>query len=77
VIQLVLPPRRIDLLTDVSGLLLGEAWRERIDVRTDRVAVPFLGRSTLIRTKRANARLECRNCQYLQPEPLPEVLHAT
>jgi hypothetical protein len=58
VIQLGLPPRRIDLLTDVSGLSFDEAWRDRIAVRIEGVPIPFLGRSALIRNKRATARLK-------------------
>lgn len=56
VVQLGLPPRRIDLLTDISGVSFAEAWADRVehDVRDRRV--PFLGRSTMIANKRATGR---------------------
>lgn len=57
VVQIGLPPNRIDLLTSISGIPDFEsAWTERVehDVRGRRV--PFLGRAALIRNKRASAR---------------------
>jgi hypothetical protein len=56
VIQLGLPPRRIDL----TGVSFAEAWRDRIMVDLDGLHVPFLGRDTLIRNKRATGRLKER-----------------
>lgn len=56
VIQLGLPPRRIDLLTQLSGLEFDEAWRNRMSVPIEQVDIPFLGRSELIRNKRASGR---------------------
>lgn len=57
VIQLGLPPRRIDVMTTLSGITFAEAWEERITVTVDDLEVPCLGRSTLIRNKRATGRL--------------------
>lgn len=54
VIQLGLPPNRIDLLTSVSGLPdFAEAWANRVECDFEGVAVAFLGRQELIRN---NAR---------------------
>lgn len=58
VIQIGLPPRRIDVLTDVSGLEFGAAWNDRVVHRVDRLDVPFLGRDALIRNKRASGRFK-------------------
>jgi hypothetical protein len=58
VIQLGLPPRRIDLLTDVSGLTFGDAWNDRYEVPMGELAIPFLGRASLIRNKRASGRFK-------------------
>ena len=49
------PPRRIDLLTDVSGLDFDEAWNNRTVHSIGARSVPFLGREDLIR-KRATGR---------------------
>lgn len=57
VVQLGLPPNRIDLLTAISGVAsFDAAWAARVehDVRGRRV--PFLGRSTLLQNKRASGR---------------------
>jgi len=56
VIQIGLPPRRIDLLTRLSGLEFDEAWPNRVSVRLDQFEIPFLGRDDLIRNKRAAGR---------------------
>lgn len=57
VVQLGLPPNRIDLMTDVSGLAeFDEAWRERTTVRIRDREVPVLGRASLIANKRAAGR---------------------
>lgn len=58
VIQIGVPPRRIDLLTGVSGLEFNEAWEGRIVHRVDQLDVPFLGRDALIRNKRASGRFK-------------------
>lgn len=58
VIQIGLPPRRIDVLTDVSGLEFDDAWRGRIVHRVGQLDVPFLGRDALIRNKRATGRFK-------------------
>lgn len=56
VVQLGLPPRRIDLLTSVSGLAFEEAWADRLEHSVDDLTAPFLGRESLIRNKRATGR---------------------
>lgn len=56
VIQIGLPPRRIDVLTDVTGLVFDVAWNARVVLRIDALDVPFLGRDDLIRNKRATGR---------------------
>jgi hypothetical protein len=58
VLQIGVPPRRIDLLTALSGVSFAEAWRSRVMVPVEGLAkpVPFLGRETLIKNKRAAGR---------------------
>ena len=56
VVQLGLPPRRIDVLTSVSGLAFAEAWEDRLEQEVDGQRVPFLGRTSLIRNKQASGR---------------------
>lgn len=56
VYQLGLPPRRIDLLTEISGLSFREAWASRVVVDLDSLRIGFLGRDALIRNKRATGR---------------------
>jgi hypothetical protein len=56
VVQIGLPPRRIDLLTEVSGLAFDEAWRSRTVHAVGSLEVPFLGRADLLRNKRSMGR---------------------
>jgi hypothetical protein len=56
VVQIGVPPRRIDLMTDITGVDFEEAWAERRVHRIATLDVPFLGRDALVRNKRATGR---------------------
>ena len=57
VLQIGVPPRRIDILTELTGIDFETAWRSRVVHRIGTLDVPFLDRETLIRNKRATGRL--------------------
>jgi hypothetical protein len=56
VIQLGMPPRRIDILTSISGVTFEQAWRGRVTHEAMGLQVPFLGRAELVQNKRASGR---------------------
>jgi len=56
VIQLGLPPNRIDLRTSITGVSFEEAWAARIEVALEGTRVNFIGRQALIQNKRATRR---------------------
>ena len=56
VIQIGLPPRRIDVLTGISGVTFDEAWPSRVIQEEGGIEIPFLGRADLIRNKQASGR---------------------
>jgi hypothetical protein len=56
VVQIGLPPRRIDVLTSISGVPFAEAWEGRVAHEVAGLIVPFLGRTALVRNKRASGR---------------------
>ena len=57
VVQLGVPPNRIDLLTSISGVPdFTAAWTARVEHAVRGRRVPFIGRDDLIRNKRATAR---------------------
>jgi hypothetical protein len=58
VYQIGLPPRRIDILTEISGVSFDEAWGSRELADLDGLSVPFLGREALLANKRASGRLK-------------------
>lgn len=58
VFQMGLPPLRIDVLTELSGLTFGEAWPDRVHARFGTVTADVIGRDAFIRNKRATGRLK-------------------
>lgn len=56
VIQIGLPPYRLDLMTGISGVTFTEAWEDRIAGALFEVPVAFIGREAFIRNKRASGR---------------------
>ena len=58
VIQLGLPPRRIDLLTRTTGVEFEDAWRGRVEQVLEGRSIAYLGRIELIANKRATARAQ-------------------
>lgn len=56
VVQIGLPPARIDLLTSLTGLTFDEAWAGRTRHSVGALDVPFLGKDALIKNKRACGR---------------------
>lgn len=56
VYQMGLPPRRIDILTAISGVEFEEAWSSRMEVTLAGLTLSVLGREAMIRNKRAAGR---------------------
>ncbi|MBL0891733.1 hypothetical protein [Gemmatimonas sp. UBA7669] len=56
VIQLGIPPFRIDILTSISGVEFTSAWQESVQGTLFDVPVQFIGREAFIRNKRASGR---------------------
>ncbi len=56
VVQIGVPPRRIDLMTTLTGLSFEKAWEHRVMARVGSREIPFLGKVDLIANKRATGR---------------------
>ncbi len=56
VYQIGLPPRRIDLLTSISGVDFEEAWSTKVVVERDGMAIGVINRAALVANKRASGR---------------------
>ncbi len=70
VIQIGLPPRRIDILTSISGVDFQSAWERRVTFRFSDLLVPVLGRGDLIVNKRAAGRpKDLVDVSILEPGP--------
>src|SRR6185295_10284249 len=56
VYQIGLPPRRIDILSEIDGVEFDRAWESHVMGTVGPLQVPFLGRATLLENKRATGR---------------------
>jgi hypothetical protein len=54
--QIGLPPARIDILTDLTGLSFAEAWPTRMTGPFGDLPVPFIDRASFVKNKRATGR---------------------
>lgn len=58
VIQIGVAPRRIDLMTSITGVEFETAWGNRVLHAVPPLDVPFIGRDDLILNKRATGRFQ-------------------
>jgi hypothetical protein len=58
VYQIGLPPRRIDVMTEISGVTFDEAWESRVSAEVDGRTIAFIGRATLLKNKHTAGRLK-------------------
>lgn len=58
VVQLGLPPRRIDLLTSLTGVEFEDAWKDRVLHESGAIRIPFIGRAAMVVNKRETGRLK-------------------
>jgi hypothetical protein len=56
--QIGLPPGRIDILTQLTGLRFDEAWLDRVRASFGEVAVDFIGKASFLQNKRATGRVK-------------------
>lgn len=71
VFQLGIVPRRIDLITGVSGLTFDEAWPLRQSASVDGVSIYVVDVASLIKNKKASGRpkdlLDAKELERLHP----------
>jgi len=58
VLQLGVPPRRIDIINRADGITFAEAVADGESFELDGFAIPVIGRSALIKNKRAAGRAQ-------------------
>jgi hypothetical protein len=56
VFQIGVPPGRIDILTELTGITFADAWAGRVRRPFGDVEVDFIGRDAFLRNKRATGR---------------------
>jgi hypothetical protein len=56
VFQMGLPPYRIDMLTELTGIRFAEAWPHRVRAPFGDLDADYIGRDAFIRNKRATGR---------------------
>lgn len=56
VVQLGVPPNRIDIITSISGVSFDDAWDSRTPGMLDGIATQYIGRAALILNKESTGR---------------------
>jgi hypothetical protein len=56
IVQLGLPPNRIDVLTSISGVDFESAWKSRVSAELDGLRVNFIAAADLLANKQASGR---------------------
>ena len=69
VFQIGVPPSRIDVLTEISGVRFDDAWPRRLTVAVEGIPVPVIGRDDFLTNKRAADRPKDRADIALLEEP--------
>ena len=56
VYQIGLPPRRIDVHTEISGVTFDDVWESRMTAEIEGRSIGFIGRTAFLKNKRAAGR---------------------
>ena len=56
IFQIGVEPRRIDIVTSITGVEFDEAWPDRKEVEIEGLKIPVIGRSHLLKNKKAVGR---------------------
>jgi len=54
--QIGIAPNRIDIIMEIAGVEFSDAWKNRVDSTYDNVPIHILGKSDLIKAKKATGR---------------------
>lgn len=70
VFQIGVAPRRIDIITAISGVSFTQAYEKRLTVEVEGLAIPVISRDDLIANKRATGREKDRlDADHLDNSP--------
>lgn len=58
IVMLGREPFRVDLLTQIPGVVFDSAWQRRLSITLDGVTIPLIAREDLIANKKAVGRLQ-------------------
>lgn len=68
--QIGLPPRRIDIITEIAGVRFEDAYPKRITANLEGISVPVIGRRDLVANKRAAGRpQDLVDVEWLDSDP--------
>jgi hypothetical protein len=56
ILQIGVPPGRVDVITSIDGVEFDDAWPRRLEITLEGLPICILGRADLLRNKRAVAR---------------------
>jgi hypothetical protein len=58
IVQLGVPPVRIDIIMGISGVEFEEAYRNKVTVKKEGVRIDYISRNDFIKNKKASGRLK-------------------
>jgi len=61
VYQMGVIPNRIDIINEISGVELDEAWAHKTFIEVDELKIPLIGKNELIQNKRIADRVKDRS----------------
>jgi len=56
IVQLGLPPNRVDIITSIDAVTFDEAWSTRVEATLDDVRVNYISKELLLKNKAATGR---------------------
>ncbi|MCR4337177.1 MAG: hypothetical protein NUV91_05160 [Candidatus Omnitrophica bacterium] len=56
VLQIGVPPRRIDIITEIDGVEFDEAYLRKNEIEIAKLSIPFLSKEDLIKNKESTGR---------------------
>ena len=70
IVQLGVPPNRIDIVTSIDAVDFAEAWASKVQAKLDDIPVNFISKALLVRNKKAVGRSQdAADIEYLdEPE---------
>ncbi len=70
IFQIGVAPRRIDIITGISGVKFQDAYKDKNEIELDNIKLPFISKDNLIKNKKSTGRDKDKlDVKYLNETP--------